>query len=177
MDSVCHADGCERPIDYRGQWCAKHYQRALKWGDPTITRTPLRGITDPAAFLAEKSATDGECVIWLGKPRESGYCVATFRGEQWRIHRLAYQTFVGPLDPELTVDHLCKRRACIRPDHLEQVTAGENALRGDGPPAQHARRTHCINGHEFDLTRNGGRYRACSTCARERQRRYRQRKG
>jgi hypothetical protein len=57
------------------------------------------------------------------------------------IHRLSYAEFVGDLDPELTIDHLCENKACWRPDHLEQVTNAENKKRGGD------RMTHCRRGH------------------------------
>lgn len=66
------------------------------------------------------------------------------------------------------VDHTCRKRACIRPDHLEAVTWKVNTLRGDGPTAQNARKTHCIHGHEYTasntMERDGRR--ECRTCKR-----------
>lgn len=49
-----------------------------------------------------------------------------------RAHRVAYELEREPIPPGLEPDHLCKNRACVRPDHLELVTHRENVLRGDG---------------------------------------------
>lgn len=37
----------------------------------------------------------------------------------------------------------------MNPDHLDPVTNRENILRGEGPPAQNSRRTHCKYGHKL----------------------------
>lgn len=87
-----------------------------------------------------------------------------------RAHRVSYETFVGPIPAGLTLDHLCRNTLCINPAHLEPVTIKENVLRGDGPTARNARKTHCDRGHAFDETNtgpnaNGGR--SCRACKRE----------
>jgi hypothetical protein len=47
-----------------------------------------------------------------------------------RVHRLALEVFRG-IKPtaEQHVDHLCVRRCCINPMHLEAVTVQENLAR------------------------------------------------
>lgn len=45
-------------------------------------------------------------------------------------HRFGYLMLVGPIEDDLTLDHLCRNRWCVNPDHLEQVTRGENVRRG-----------------------------------------------
>lgn len=78
------------------------------------------------------------------------------------------------------IDHLCRNPLCVRPDHLEQVTPRENLLRGVGPSAKAAKKTHCPQGHPYagenlGIHRNGNRW--CRTCHRENQlRRYHKKK-
>jgi hypothetical protein len=70
-------------------------------------------------------------------------------GKNVLAHRLSYETFVGPIPIDKQLDHLCRNRLCVNPCHLEPVTQRENILRGEGVPAQNARKTHCKNGHEL----------------------------
>ncbi len=84
-------------------------------------------------------------------------------------HRAAYELYVGPIPEGLTIDHLCRNTLCVNPAHLEAVTMRENILRGTGPSAQAARKTHCLRGHPFDdgntLFRATGK-RVCRACQR-----------
>jgi len=94
-----------------------------------------------------------------------------------RAHRYSYEAFVGPIPEGLTLDHLCRVRNCVNPEHLEPVSLKENLLRGDSSPAHNARKTHCMRGHALsgdNLYINPGTgYRACRTCLRERARKLR----
>jgi len=69
----------------------------------------------------------------------------------------------------LEIDHLCRVRCCVNPDHLEAVTHRENILRGNTFAAVNAAKTHCPKGHEYtpENTRihTGGR-RQCIACSR-----------
>lgn len=101
-----------------------------------------------------------------------GRCKEIFGGEEIQLaHRLSYLLFKGVL-PEyqpkgFQIDHLCRNRKCVNPDHLELVTNKENALRGVSFSAINANKTHCIHGHKFTpentIKRKGGG-RNCRTC-------------
>jgi hypothetical protein len=92
-----------------------------------------------------------DCWNWTGA-LDNGY--GRFQGgprgsKVHRAHRLAYELLVGPIPEGLVLDHLCRNRRCVNPDHLEPVTNRINVLRGEGWAASRARQTHCIHGHEF----------------------------
>lgn len=91
-------------------------------------------------------------------------------------HRIVYEALIGQIPSGMVLDHLCRVRNCVNPQHLEPVTNRANILRGNTPSAENARKTHCQNGHLLagdNLGFNKSR-RLCRTCNREYQRmRYR----
>ena len=72
------------------------------------------------------------CWIWTGAKDRNGYAEAKVRGKVRVIHRYVYDTLVGGLDPDLTIDHLCTgNRNCVNPEHMEQVSRSENSRRAN----------------------------------------------
>jgi len=104
-----------------------------------------------------------QCWEWPGHLKE-GYGRVYFEGKQIEAHRASYISYRGPIPKGLQIDHLCRNRSCINPDHLEKVTKKENCLRGTSPSAVNSRKIQCIRGHEF--VERGGR-RTCYQCLKE----------
>ena len=98
--------------------------------------------------LDECVERDG-CLLWVGKPDTEGYGRFYFDRTSRKAHNAVYELLVGAIPPGLELDHLCGTRNCVKVKHLEPVTHRENVLRGDGLAAVNARRTYCVNGHEF----------------------------
>lgn len=120
------------------------------------------------------------CWLWSGASTRDGYGrfqVAYSGHQEQRAHRFSYRRFKGPIPDGLQLDHKCRVRCCVNPDHLEAVTAKVNTLRSEAVSAKNARKTHCVNGHEFVgenlyLTPDK-KYRVCTQCIREWKRRWR----
>lgn len=53
-------------------------------------------------------------------------------GPMRSAHRLAYERAKGAIPAGLQIDHLCRVRECVNPDHLEAVSQRENIRRGRG---------------------------------------------
>lgn len=109
------------------------------------------------------------CWLWTGMLSDLGYGRLWSREKQLPInaHRLSYEMHKGKIPDNLTLDHLCRTRSCVNPDHLEAVPLQENIRRGFSPPAMNARKTHCNRGHNFSgfnliLRSDGGR--RCRQC-------------
>ena len=116
----------------------------------------------------------GDCWEWNGGVGSAGYGVFYIGRENGRkrfegAHRFAWQTLVGPITDGLTIDHLCKNKTCVNPDHMELVTLAENSRRNWMSRANRSK-THCKHGHPFSEentridTETG--HRACWTCRR-----------
>jgi len=103
------------------------------------------------------------CWLWLGKLDKDGY------GQVWRgqrpsyAHRVVYEEQRGPIAPGKVLDHLCRRRRCVNPDHMEPVSQDENLHRRKW--GRRVKQATCPNGHSMSdcmVTPEGGRL--CRTC-------------
>lgn len=111
------------------------------------------------------------CWEWVGTTVSSGYGHIWVNGKHAMSHRHVYELHRGPIPPGLNLDHLCRNRKCVRPDHLEPVTHRENVLRGCGATAINARKVTCAYGHPLtDGESHGGRW--CKQCLHRQQREY-----
>lgn len=125
-----------------------------------------------ARFWANVDKADG-CWTWLASTTSEGYGQIRADGINRSAHRLSWEMSQGPVPHGLVLDHLCRNRACVNPDHLEPVTQRVNVQRGE-----RAQRTHCPRGHAYspENTRVRAGKRNCVACHRINQSNYLARK-
>ena len=73
------------------------------------------------------------CWFWLKATDRTGYGVKMVGGRSGKLvraHRYYYELSKGPIPEGLTIDHLCRIRCCVNPEHMEPVTLKENSKRG-----------------------------------------------
>ena len=123
------------------------------------------------------------CWIWTAAVNAKGYGVMGVKKGSTLAHVISYNLHVGHVPSGMQIDHLCRVRNCVNPNHLEVVTPRVNVNRGFGPTAIHARKTHCPKGHPYSgenlYLYIGGIHkgnRQCRICGRDRQRAYQKRK-
>lgn len=129
-------------------------RRVLPW--PWMTRWPV--VVDPVFG----------CWLWQRQTDRDGYGISFAGKSRKRAHRAVYEERVGPIPDGMELEHDCRSRSCVNPEHLEPVTRSQNELRKAW--AVRARRKVCrLRGHDMSVnamvTAGGGR--VCRACARE----------
>jgi hypothetical protein len=124
-------------------------------------------LLDIERFVNKFTIVSGGCWSWK-KPNENGYGRFYLHGRDQPAHRLSYQLVNGNINIHLPIDHLCRNRDCVNPNHLEQVSFRENMVRSPNHIGNDNRaKTHCKRGHEYNvrntyITPKG--FRDCRVC-------------
>lgn len=95
----------------------------------------------------------GGCWEWTGKRTLQGYGISPKILGTAFAHRVAWLLTRGPIPDGFHVDHLCRNRCCVNPDHLEPVYPLENTRRSRAwleAGRKNAAKTHCPSGHPYD---------------------------
>jgi hypothetical protein len=140
------------------------------------------------SLLARSVHTEDGCLLWMGGVDGGGYGMVQVAPAhngivpRKKVHRVAYELWVGPIPDGLQIDHICHNssdcvggssclhRRCLEPSHLRAVTDRVNKY---ASPNFMGNRTQCKHGHEFTpettLVESNGR-RKCRTCHNQRRR-------
>jgi hypothetical protein len=128
-------------------------------------------------FAEKVERLDDGCWRWTGHTDAAGYGRLRGHGRDSPVlyaHRFAYEQAKGAIPERHTVDHLCRNRWCVNPDHLEAVTVRLNTMRGESPNVQRHRTGVCSRGHEQNDTntqyKSDGTVAYCRICRNERRR-------
>jgi hypothetical protein len=106
------------------------------------------------------------CWEWTSFKDGNGYGRFYVGRRYFSAHRYFYEWMNSVrIPPGMTLDHLCKNKACVNPKHLEVVTPGVNTRRAH-------MKEECLRGHPFSgdnllISANGQRY--CRACQRIRE--------
>lgn len=97
--------------------------------------------TDPNERFWSKVDASGDCWEWTAGKTSNGYgAFYPTPHSQIAAHRWVWQSLVGPIPDGLQIDHLCRNKGCVNPDHLEPVSFTVNQHRGFGVRGKHYRR-------------------------------------
>ena len=113
-----------------------------------------------------------KCWNWTGVPNKDGYGRLTLNNKDerkdWLAHRYVYTYYIGKIKDNMTLDHLCRNRICVNPEHLEPVLIGVNLLRGNTFQAKNSQKISCKRSHMFNNknTYYHKGHRHCRTCRR-----------
>ena len=118
-------------------------------------------------YLAERVyprlKADGECWVWTGAVSPKGYG----RCGRGPVHVVVWEDRFGPLPDGLVLDHLCFRRSCANPDHLDPVPAVVNSTLARRKPREVCRQGHSLAefGYFRPSGKRNGRYvQSCRRC-------------
>lgn len=161
-------------------WTNDPYQ--LPWRKAAFKGTPRLPQPLRKRFESKLIYAESGCWEWKGAHfKATGYAMFSIRNPRdgtWQptvAHRVSYELYIGPIPDGLQVDHLCRNRGCVNPDHLEAVTQQVNLSRGMSPAAISVRENRCQRGHEFTpentiIRPNRPGKRECRECVRARDR-------
>lgn len=119
--------GCGRPVAVATR---TNTARGIKAGHPIRYlpgHHPNGWELSPVKYIVDKETG---CWNWQRSISPEGYPKRMrVDGKSYAPHRFYYEEQHGPIPEDYQIDHLCKNRLCVNPDHLEAVTQLENIRR------------------------------------------------
>lgn len=116
-------------------------------------------------IVARCTVADDGCWNWNLSIGNHGYGQASqpalFGGRVALAHRMSFAAFVSTPDKKNQIDHICKNKICVNPEHLEEVSQRLNVRRQFGGTEDV---TRCRRNHEPNWKTNSAGYAECATC-------------
>src|SRR3990167_2826683 len=79
-----------------------------------------------------ENGIESACWPWPYGKNGDGYGSFGRAGKQYSAHIFIYELIKGEVPRNCELDHLCRNRSCINPEHLEPVSHTVNVRRGRG---------------------------------------------
>ncbi len=137
-DDVAATVGCTKSAVYRIlRRCGVSPRPAPIYKVPILERILKHSMPEP----------NSGCWLWLGSLSPDGY--GQFNGAD-KIHGAHQASFIahkGPIPAGLEINHKCRVRCCVNPDHLEAITHAENVKLSQRKPGP--TKSHCVHGHQM----------------------------
>lgn len=119
---------CDKPAHATGR-CHRHYKIHKYGNNYNASANPRIDVDPETRFKSKFVVQDDGCWLWQDWLNAKGYGKFYVGRQGLAAHLWAYEHWVGPRDPNLTIDHLCNNTSCVNPKHMEQVTRAENVKR------------------------------------------------
>jgi HNH endonuclease len=186
LDHKCRRKNCVNPHHLEVVTVGENTRRRnLDLQLPSVPhlRNPKRKLSVRERFDAKWKCDEMTgCWNWTAYTNPGGYGMFCKNSYPYLAHRIAYEFYIGSIPKGLFIDHLCRNRKCVNPEHMELVTNRENVNRGivaEVHRARQAAKTHCKYGHPFNgdnlsIDKTTGQ-RVCRECRINRKRSYRAR--
>lgn len=119
-----------------------------------MPKTTRRNYRTPLEAFEARVERRGDCLVWTGAIRETGY------GAMWdgrrvvRPHRWNWERTHGPVPANMDLDHICHNRACVDLDHLRVTSRKQNM---ENLPGHNPRTESGVRG--VSRTKEGNRWR------------------
>lgn len=122
---ICSYETCKQAVTANG-YCQGHYMQLRRGYDlsPLYNHLSMKDRIEMCLVPG-----DNGCLIWNGHTDTGGYPNITFKGKKYLVHRAYYKELVGNIESHDTLDHLCRNKMCVNPEHLEPVSRSENVKR------------------------------------------------
>jgi len=129
---------------------------------------------DRQRFLSKIEVSSDGCWRWLARKDKDGYAIFWYNRKNWVASRFSYLAFVGEIPDGTQIDHECRTRDCVNPEHLRPLTSQQN---NDSKPK--FMKLFCSRGHRYSPEtlflqkgKNGRINYACRVCQALRGRKY-----